>query len=82
MQESVLPFFNGLRETERYTPQFVMKSLNELVEDRKYYAQCFRSHLKVLDSFGLEVVKLRKDVKKFNTILSQKKLHEKKLHDY
>ncbi|HEC66251.1 MAG TPA: hypothetical protein ENI23_13250 [bacterium] len=76
MQVSFQPFFNGLRKTEYYTPQFVMKSLSGLIEDRRYHAECFKSHTKLLEAFGSEVIKLRKQVKSIGNKLSQKRLEE------
>ncbi len=76
MQESVQPFFNDLREITGYTPQFVMKSLNELIEDRKYYAENLKSHVWAIKQLGTGISDLNKQVKKLKSKLSQKKLGE------
>lgn len=74
MQAHVQPFFNGLRRIDGYTPQFVMNAINSLIEDRKYYAENLKSHVKAIRQLGEGVKALKYQIKRVNNKLSQKKL--------
>lgn len=76
MQEAVQPFFNSLRTSKGYTPQLVLNLLGELIQDRKYYAAHFKSHVGVVKRLGKEVSKVATGVKLLNSRLSQRKLKE------
>ncbi len=78
MQEAVQPFFNSLRINRGYTPQMVLNLLAELIQDRKYYAAHFKTHVKAVELLGSGVFKLRNQVKRLDNKLSQKKLSDYK----
>jgi hypothetical protein len=76
MRGTIRPFFNELRKSKGYTPQFVLHALNELIKDREYYAKNLKSHVAAIRDLGKGIKMLKKDVNNLTKRLNQKKLNE------
>jgi hypothetical protein len=53
-------FFNGLKATENYTPQIVMKAVTLNAQNMNHYASHLRAHVKSVKKLGTGVDKLTK----------------------
>jgi len=59
-------FFNGLKATENYTPQIMMKAVTQNAENLHNYAVHLKSHVKSIKQLGKGVKRLNKSIKKLD----------------
>jgi len=59
-------FFNGLKSTENYTPQIMIKAVTQNAENLNNYAVHLKSHVKSVKQLGGGVKELTKLIKKIN----------------
>ena len=59
-------YFNGLKATENYTPQIMMKAVTQNAENLNNYAVHLKSHVKSVKLLGSGVKKLNKLIKKLD----------------
>jgi len=59
-------FFNGLKSTENYTPQIMMKAVTQNAENLNNYAVHLKSHVKSIKLLGKGVKRLNKSIKKLD----------------
>jgi len=59
-------FFNGLKATENYTPQLMMKAVTQNAVNLNNYAVHLKSHVKSIKLLGKGVKKLTKTIKKLD----------------
>jgi len=64
--EKVQNFFNGLKATENYTPQIMMKAVTLNAQNLNNYAVHLKSHVKSIRLLGKGVRKLTKSIKKLD----------------
>jgi len=60
-------FFNGLKETENYTPQFVVTALANQTQNLDQYAIHLKSHVKSVQELGAGVTELVKVIKELKS---------------
>jgi hypothetical protein len=63
--EKVKAFFNGVREVEGFTPQFVLGMFKGLIEDRAFHAENMRRHVEAIETLGVKVAAFSDVVEKF-----------------
>ena len=61
--EKVQNFFNGLKETEEYTPKFVVKSIAQNTKNLNDYAVHLKSHVESVQKLGSAVEELTKIIR-------------------
>jgi len=59
-------FFNGLKATENYTPQIMMKAVTLNAENLNNYSVHLKSHVKSIKQLGKGVKRLTKSIKKLD----------------
>ena len=59
-------FFNGLKATENYTPQIMIKAVTQNAENLNNYAVHLKSHVKSVKLLGKGVKRLNKSIKKLD----------------
>ena len=59
-------YFNGLKATENYTPQIMMKAVTQNAENLNNYAVHLKSHVKSVKLLGSGVKRLNKLIKKLD----------------
>ncbi|NCO11001.1 hypothetical protein CO038_03590 [Candidatus Pacearchaeota archaeon CG_4_9_14_0_2_um_filter_39_13] len=59
-------YFNGLKATENYTPQIMMKAVTQNAENLNNYAVHLKSHVKSVKLLGNGVKRLNKLIKKLD----------------
>lgn len=64
MDEVISPFMNSLKESKGYTPGFVLHTLNDLIADRKYWAEHQKSHVASIQELATGVREQTKGIKK------------------
>lgn len=62
--KKVQDFFNGLKQTEDFTPQFVVNAIANVTKNQVVFDKNMSSHLKVLDRIGKAIDKLSGTIKK------------------
>lgn len=60
-------FFNGLKETENYTPQFVVTALANQTQNLDQYAIHLKSHIKSVQDLGAGVTELVKVIQELKS---------------
>jgi hypothetical protein len=66
MDNRIIPFFNGLKQLEGYTPQIMLKAVTQNAENLNSYAVHLKSHVKSIKYLGRGVKKLTKVIKKLD----------------
>jgi hypothetical protein len=60
--EGMQAWANSMKETGfKVTPDFILHSLNQLIQDRQYYAENLKSHVSAIQALEAAVKKLAKD---------------------
>lgn len=73
MDKHVLPFFNGLKEVEGFTPQFVLESLGRLTSNFEYHSENMRSHVKAVQDLGSGVTKFNEKLGELTKVVKELK---------
>lgn len=68
MDKRVLPFFNGLKEVDGFTPQFVLEGMAQQTKNLDSYAVHLKAHVESVQELGRSVRELTEVVKKLNEV--------------
>lgn len=65
--KKVQDFFNGIKQYEGFTPQFLTESIGQVTNSQVMFAQNMESHIKAIQELGQGVKELREEVKKLGS---------------
>ncbi len=72
-------YMNSHKETNfKVTPDFILNQFSQLIEDRKFFAENQRTHIKAIQELGKGVKKLTKAVEKKDRIIQDLELRQQK----
>jgi len=64
--KKVQDFFNGLKEYDDFTPQFVVKTMVGIQENQQVFADNMKSHIQAIKDIGKAVNELKEVIKRLN----------------
>lgn len=79
--KKVQDFFNGLKEFEDYTPQFVVNAISQNATNQAVFSENMMNHLRILTKLGIAVDNLTKAVLRKN-IKQNLNENQRSLNDY
>lgn len=71
--ERVQDFFNSLKETKGYTPQFVVNAIAQNTRNLDHYAVHLKSHVKSVQALDTGVASMVSEIKKLSEIIKELK---------